>query len=55
MKEGDVRLVGGRYLWEGCVEIFVSGVWGTVSDYTASHTEARIVCRQLGYNTYSKI
>ena len=55
IKEGDIRLVGGRHLWEGQVEIFLSGVWGTVSDDGAEFTDAVVVCRQLGYNTQSKI
>ena len=55
VKDGDIRLVGGRYLWEGRVEIFLSGVWGTISHDWATSTGARIVCRQLGYNTYSKV
>ena len=37
------------------MEIFLYGVWGTISDDRAGTTDARIVCRQLGYNTYSKI
>ena len=55
VKEGDIRLVSGSYLWEGRVEIFLSGIWGTVSDDGAGTTDARIVCRQLGYNTNSKV
>ena len=55
IKEGDIRLVGGQYLWEGRVEIFLSGVWGTISDDEAGTTDAAVVCRQLGYNTQSKI
>ena len=54
VKEGDIRLVGGRYMWEGRVEIFLHGVWGTVSDDGTSSTDAVVVCRQLGYNTFSK-
>ena len=54
IKKGDIRLVGGRYLWEGRVEIFLSGDWGTISHDGASHTNAVIACRQLGYNTYGK-
>ena len=55
IKEGDIRLVGGGYLWEGRVEIFLSGVWGAISDDRTYRTEATIVCRQLGYNTYRKV
>ena len=52
IKEGDIRLVGGQHLWEGRVEIFLFGVWGTISDDRAGTAAARVVCRQLGYNTY---
>ena len=55
IKEGDIRLVGGRHSWEGRVEIFLSSKWGTVTDNGAGTTDARVVCRQLGYNTYSKL
>ena len=54
VKEGDIRLVGGSYLWQGRVEIFLSGVWGTICDDGSTYAEARVACRQLGYNTYSK-
>ena len=54
IKEGNIRLVGGEYLWEGRLEIFIHGVWGTFSDDGAGTTDATVVCRQLGYNTYSK-
>ena len=52
IKEGDIRLVGGRYLWEGRVEILLSGEWGTISHDGASNTNAVIACRQRGYNSY---
>ena len=53
VKEGDIRLVEGSYLWQGRVEIFLSGVWGTMTDDYADYREASVVCRQLGYSTYS--
>ena len=58
VKEGDIRLVGSSDFQQGLiygrVEIFLSGVWGTVSSYGEDTEDARVVCRQLGYNTYGK-
>ena len=54
VKEWDIRLVEGRYPWEGRVEIYLYGVWGTVSEDWATSIDAAVVCRQLGYNTHSK-
>ena len=60
VKEGDIRLIGSsnfarEYVYRR-VEIFLSGVWGTIS-YDGSYRqtfEAKVVCRQLGYNAYRK-
>ena len=51
--EGEIRLIGSKS-WEGRVEIFLSGEWGTVCRNGAGTYDARVVCRQLGYNVYSK-
>ena len=37
------------------MEIFLSGVWGTVSHDGAYPNDAEVVCRQLGYNTYGTV
>ena len=37
------------------MEIYLDGIWGTINNYLAYTDEARVVCRQLGYNTYSKL
>ena len=56
---GTVRLVNGRRASEGSVQICVNGVWGQVcGDYFHfflpnywTTSNARVVCRQLGYST----
>ncbi|XP_019620139.1 PREDICTED: uncharacterized protein LOC109466754 [Branchiostoma belcheri] len=50
----QVRLVGGRFPWEGRVEVFYNGEWGTVcgNGYWSTR-EANVVCRELGYGPYT--
>ena len=50
-REGDIRLVEGRYNWEGRVEIYVSGTWSTIYDTLWANSDAEVVCRQLGHLT----
>ena len=54
VSEGDIRLADGPYPWEGRVEVFSEGRWGTVCDDRWSAADAEVVCRQLGYNTSSE-
>ena len=46
---GDVRLIGGSNEREGRVEVCIGKVWGTVCSYGWSSSDARVVCRQLGF------
>ena len=45
-----VRLSDGDFTFYGRVEIFFSGLWGTVCDKWWNLQSATVVCRQLGFD-----
>ena len=47
---GDLQLVGGNTTNEGRVEACVGQTWGTVCNDHFYGNDARVVCRQLGYD-----
>ena len=48
--DGAVRLAGATGNFLGRVEICINNQWGTVCDSDWDNSEARVVCRQLGFS-----
>ena len=51
---GMIRLQGGTFSSQGRVEIYCNGQWGTMCNAGFDSNDATTLCRQLGYDTYSR-
>ncbi|KAJ8307441.1 hypothetical protein KUTeg_015525 [Tegillarca granosa] len=47
----NLRLVGGSSVYEGRLEVWHNGQWGTVCDDSFGIYDAMVVCRTLGFDT----
>ena len=47
---GAVRLQGSRLKYQGRVEVCWNETWGTVCDFFWSSSDAKVVCKQLGFS-----
>jgi len=43
-----VTLVGSRLAYEGRLEVYYNGVWGTVCDDSFGDVDATVACKSLG-------
>ena len=46
---GDVRLNGSQWKYEGKVEICFNNLWGLIADSGWHQNDAEVLCLQLGY------
>ena len=47
--EGMIRLIGGRTMFEGNIEINHFGQWGMICDDEWDLLDANVACKQLGF------
>lgn len=47
---GALRLVWGRGVYEGQIQICINNTWGWVCHNSYRAQDAQVVCRQLGFN-----
>ena len=51
----NIRLTGGLTIYEGKVEVFINGQWGTVCSDGIGTNEAETLCRSLGLGPFQSI
>ena len=52
----NIRLTGGRFtIYEGQVDVFINGRWGTVCSDGIGTNEAETLCRSLGFGPFQSI
>ncbi|XP_041470263.1 deleted in malignant brain tumors 1 protein-like [Lytechinus variegatus] len=49
--EFEIRLVGGSYPWEGRVELFYQGEWGTICSSYWGKKDGDVACKMLGFSS----
>ncbi|XP_011666645.2 deleted in malignant brain tumors 1 protein [Strongylocentrotus purpuratus] len=52
-KDLDIRLQNSEYAGQGRLELYHSGIWGTVR--TLNEHQSEVICRQLGYESVMEI
>ncbi|KAL8602515.1 hypothetical protein ACOMHN_065387 [Nucella lapillus] len=48
-QDGSVRLTRASHPWQGSLEVYHGGRWGTVCDDSWTQTNTEVVCRQMGF------